>query len=85
MNGGVELYYVYYGTLVTFQMGGEMWAKWNEAMQQALLPHQIKDGGANDGSWNPEGQFAPVWGRVGQTAMALLCLEVYYRYLPMYR
>ncbi|MCZ7644387.1 MAG: zf-HC2 domain-containing protein [Planctomycetota bacterium] len=84
-GAGVNLYYCYYGTLVCFQQGGEVWKNWNEALKKALPPTQIKDGGPNDGSWDPRGTNADHWGRVGQTALSILCLEVYYRYLPLYR
>jgi hypothetical protein len=78
------LYHIYYGTLVTFQQGGELWKDWNKALKDVLLPTQIV-GGANDGSWDPNGTYCEKWGRVGQTALSAMCLEVYYRYLPLYR
>jgi len=80
----IELYYWYYGTLCTFQQGGDIWKKWNEALKPALLETQCK-GGDNDGSWDPAEKYGTDWGRVGQTALSAMCLEVYYRYLPMYR
>lgn len=84
-NGGsVDLYYWYYGTLCVFQQGGDLWKRWNEALKKTLCDNQRK-GGDEDGSWDPAGNFADEWGRVGQTAMGCLCLEVYYRYLPLYR
>ncbi len=73
------LYYMYYGTLVTFQVGGDTWKTWNESLKATLPPLQVK-GGADDGSWNPQGSFSERWGRVGQTALSILCMEVYYRY-----
>jgi hypothetical protein len=79
-SSSVNLYYWYYGTLCTFQQGGELWAQWNKAMKAALCGNQDKNG-----SWAPIGAFGGSWGRVGQTALGALCLEVYYRYLPMYR
>jgi hypothetical protein len=83
-QGKVHLYYWYYGTLCTFQQGGDVWKQWNDGLKGALLPTQCK-GGDDDGSWNPAGAWSTHWGRVGQTALSCLCLEVYYRYLPMYR
>ena len=83
-GGGVDLYYWYYGTLCVFQQGGDLWKRWNEAMKKALVDNQRK-GGDEDGSWDPVGSYSDNWGRVGQTALACLCLEVYYRYLPMYK
>ena len=78
----VDLYYYYYGTLCAFQQGGDIWKKWNEALKTELVPTQCKDGD-NAGSWNPEGAHSNHWGRVGQTAMSALCLEVYYRFAKL--
>jgi len=76
---GHDLYYIYYATLIQFQMGGQGWKKWNEALQRSLLPRQVK-AGPNAGSWDPEGMYSADWGRAGETALSVLCLEVYYRY-----
>ena len=78
-GGGVDLYYWYYGTLCTFQQGGDVWLKWNEGLKSALVPNQRKDGD-DSGSWDPVGAYATEWGRVGETALGCLNLEVYYRY-----
>lgn len=78
----VDLYYWYYGTLSVFQQGGDLWKRWNEDMKGALLPTQCKDGD-DTGSWTPAGDFSKNWGRVGQTALSALSLEVYYRYLQL--
>ena len=48
-----------------------------------LLAHQQVDGAAA-GSWEPVDEWAEIGGRVYQTAICTLMLEVYYRYLPMY-
>ena len=37
-----------------------------------------------DGSWDPVGLWASYGGRAYATAMGALCLEVYYRYLPIH-
>ena len=81
-GGGVDLYYWYYGTLCVFQQGGDLWKKWNESLKTALLTNQRKDGD-DSGSWDPVGAYAPEWGRVGETALGCLCLEVYYRYAQL--
>jgi hypothetical protein len=78
------IYYTYYGTLTMFQMGGDYWKKWNEALQGSLLSHQRKDGDAA-GSWDViGGADDEMGGRVYMTAMGALCLEVYYRYLLLH-
>ena len=84
-NGGnVVLYYWYYGTMCVYQQGGDTWKRWNQDMLKALCENQRK-GGDEHGSWDPVGSYSEYWGRVGQTALGVLCLEVYYRYLPLYR
>ena len=86
-----NLYYWYYGTLGCFQVGGDAWKLWNEKMKAALLPNQkvggVKDGSPQDvdGSWDPDDVWGAWSGRVYSTALAALSLEVYYRYLPLYR
>ena len=73
----------YYGTLALFQHGGPEWERWNEVMTTELLANQRKDGAAA-GSWDPVDRWATIGGRVYQTTICTLTLEVYYRYLPMY-
>ena len=77
-----DLYYWYYGTLCVFQQGGDLWKRWNDSMKDALVTNQAKQGD-DAGSWNPVGPFSNEWGRVGQTALGALCLEVYYRYMQL--
>ncbi len=90
-NGvGANMYYWYYGAMTMFQVRGRPWKKWNAAMTGALVPNQ-RTGGPTDGtkedvkgSWDPVGAWATRGGRVYATAVGALCLEVYYRYLPIY-
>jgi hypothetical protein len=81
----LNMYYWYYGTLACFQMGGEYWPKWNTSVRDVLISHQIREGHAT-GSWDPNASLDP-WGKEGgrvySTALAALCLEVYYRFLPV--
>ena len=79
-NGaGADLYYWYYGSMCVFQQGGEIWTKWNNGMMKTLVHSQCKEGD-DAGSWNPAGDYSNEWGRVGQTALSAMCLEVYFRY-----
>lgn len=79
-----NLYYWYYATLAIHQHQGENWLRWNHALQEALVTTQRHADGLA-GSWDPD----PVWGgyggRVYATALGALCLEVYYRFLPLYK
>jgi len=82
-----NLYYWYYATLLMFQKGGDHWKSWNEAMKPALVETQRRDGDF-EGSWNPyftEATGFIYGGRVQSTALGALCLEVYYRYLPVHK
>jgi hypothetical protein len=76
-------YYWYYATLYLFQLQGDAWTEWNEALQRQLLARQARDGRLA-GSWDTRDAWGGYGGRVYTTAMAALCLEVYYRYLPIY-
>lgn len=82
-QGEANLYYWYYGTLATYQLGGEHWEKWNEALTRTLVTSQ-RTKGPLAGSWDPNTVWGGYGGRVYSTALATLCLEVYYRYLPLY-
>jgi hypothetical protein len=94
--GTVGLYYEYYATQVMHHMGGEAWQFWNlgkdgngvggirdlyiKKQDSGMDPkraHQI-------GSWWHPGSDAQ-GGRVMETSLSLLTLEVYYRHLPLYR
>lgn len=79
-------YYVYYGTLGIFQMGGKRWSNWNESFSGPIIMRQVRKG-RMAGSWPLQGSS---FGNHGAgtnyvTAMYILSLEVYYRYLPVYR
>jgi hypothetical protein len=82
-DGEANMYYWYYGTLALFQHQGAAWEEWNRAMRKALLSSQEQEG-TREGSWAPRGQWGKQGGRIVETAMGALCLEVYYRYLPLY-
>ncbi len=83
-SGSIDFYYWYFGSYAMFQMGGVHWKKWRGALQQALLPHQVKRD-AGRGSWDPSGAWGTEGGRVYSTALAVLCLEAYYRYTRLIR
>lgn len=82
-EGQVDFYYWYYGTLALFQRQGEPWKVWNGALQEQLLDRQSSSG-EFAGSWDPDKLWGNHGGRVYSTALGALCLEVYYRYLPVY-
>lgn len=92
LNANHEMYHWYYTTLGLYQFGGENWDKWNKSISEMLIKYQC-DGGPLDGSaddlngcWPSEYDlWGRTLGRIYTTAMATLCLEVYYRYDRMYQ
>ncbi|MFN0132388.1 MAG: hypothetical protein ACKVW3_07660 [Phycisphaerales bacterium] len=81
-NGRAPTYYWYYATLALFQQQGEAWKAWNDRLAPELLEGQHRDGPAK-GSWNPQDQWSRLGGRIYQTAVCTLSLEIYYRYSPV--
>jgi hypothetical protein len=83
-----DTYYWYYATQVMFNLGGPEWDQWNRAMRRVLIQTQCQEGCAA-GSWDPERPAPDIWGMKGgrmvTTTLSTLTLEVYYRYLPLYR
>lgn len=80
-----DMYYNYYATQVLHHWGGEEWTKWNNRMRDHLVNTQVKKGyGA--GSWTPAGGHGgEVGGRLYETCLSIMTLEVYYRHLPLYQ
>lgn len=81
-DDGTDLYYWYYGFLAMYQQQGSHWQAWNQNVRDLLLARQITEG-AHAGTWLDD-RWSKAMDRVVATAMAVLSLEVYYRYLPMY-
>lgn len=82
-EGDYNLYYWYYATLGMYQLQGTHWQRWNDAMRDAVVGRQVKEG-PQTGSWNTDALWGGYGGRVYTTALATLTLEVYYRFLPLY-
>jgi len=77
--GNLDLYGWWHATEALARTGGPDWTAWNEALKKALLSHQRPSGHAA-GSWDPEGTYGKVGGRVFSTALGALMLESYWRY-----
>ena len=78
-----NMYYNYYATQVMHHYGGEPWQRWNAKMREHLIATQGKVG-HEGGSWHFDDQHGNVGGRLYNTAMSVMTLEVYYRYMPLY-
>lgn len=81
-DGQPNLYYWYYGSIAMYQLQGDYWKRWSEALQKTLLATQ-RTSGPLAGSWDPNTRWDGYGGRVYSTALATLCLEAHYRFLPL--
>lgn len=79
-----DIYYNYYATQVIHHFGADYWKDWNSKLRPFLVETQIQNGPAA-GSWDVTDPHGNAGGRIYQTALSILTLEVYYRHLPLYR
>jgi len=81
-------YFWYYATQVMHNCPGPQWDEWNRHTRRILIETQDTKGCAA-GSWDPERPEPDPWGNQGGrlmvTSFSALTLEVYYRYLPLYK
>ena len=72
-------------------MQGTDWDRWNREMRTVWIETQVREKKSCEfGSWDPEQPTKDVGhsdagGRMMVTSFGLLTLEVYYRYLPLYK
>jgi hypothetical protein len=68
-------------------MQDDYWTVWNDRMRPLFVESQTQSGPLS-GSWHPSEPVPDRWGSAGGrhyvTALHLLMLEVYYRYLPLF-
>jgi hypothetical protein len=85
----VNIYYWYYATQLLHNMGGKNWSRWNTRVRDFLVDSQTRNKACDNGSWDPLSPQEDRWGRRAgrhyQTCLSVMTLEVYYRYLPVYR
>lgn len=74
-----DLYFVYYGTIASYQHQGPLWRLWRKRVQEEFVKKQEKDG-----SWLAGGNHGRSMGRAIGTAITVLCLEAQYRYTPLF-
>jgi hypothetical protein len=85
-----NIYYWYYATQLLHNMQNKDWERWNLKLREGLIRMQVKGEGCDRGSWDPylpqpDRWAATAGGRLFLTSLSVLTLEVYYRYLPLYR
>lgn len=80
---GRDYYYWYYATNALHHAGGIPWTRWNNVMREVLPSLQIQTG-RERGSWPPQGDpHGGAGGRLYSTVLSILCLEAYYRHMPL--
>lgn len=79
-----DSYHNYYATEVMFQYNGPLWEKWNAVMRDQLVNSQVQQG-HEKGSWYHAGPWSDPGGRLYDTAMSTMILEVYYRHPRIYK
>ena len=79
-----DVYYNYYATLVLRHYEGPRWRTWNPKMRDYLISTQAQTG-HESGSWFFPGEHNEAGGRLYVTALCAMTLQVYYRYMPLYR
>ncbi len=78
-----DVYFNYYATQVLHHYEGSHWDRWNGKLRDYLIQTQSR-AGHEDGSWYFVNYHATTGGRLYTTAMCVMILEVYYRYMPLY-
>ena len=79
-----DTYFNYYTSQVLHHVGGRNWKRWNPKMREYLIATQARNG-HEEGSWYFSEPHSSTGGRLYTTAMATMTLEVYYRYMPLYK
>ena len=79
-----DMYFNYYASQVLHHYGGARWPVWNKKMRDYLVETQATKGHER-GSWFFVDQHGSQGGRLYTTAMCVMILEVYYRYMPLYQ
>ena len=88
-RGQFDYYGWYYTALALFQWDapeGRAWQEFNASLKRILREHDdLRRGGCEEGSWGEdEWNGRAILGRIYGTAMAVITLEVYYRYPRMF-
>ncbi|MDO4587785.1 MAG: terpene cyclase/mutase family protein [Planctomycetia bacterium] len=86
---GVHNIYAWYMTSMFLKQLGptnQYWRKWNSSLIREIPEHQEPSRSREAGSWNPQkDKYGYSGGRLYTTVLSILCLEVYYRHLSLYK
>ena len=79
-----NIYFDFYASQVLHHLGGSGWQRWNPRMRDYLTKTQATEG-HETGSWYFAEEHSTQGGRLYTTSLAVMTLEVYYRYMPIYK
>jgi hypothetical protein len=93
--GRRNVYGWYYTSQMLHNLGGDDWNRWNTAVRDLVVKHQVttgttKAGLDTRGSWNPNSppgtgeEYADKAGRLYLTSLCILILETPYRHQPVF-
>ena len=77
------MYFTYYATQTIHHFDGQVWEDWNKKLRDRLVAMQAT-AGHEAGSWHTADYHTVAGGRLCDTALAIMILEVYYRHMPLY-
>ncbi len=78
-----DVYFNYYATQTLHHHASPNWEAWNLEVRNRLIATQSRRGHEH-GSWYFNDEHGKTGGRLYTTAMCVMILEVYYRYMPLY-
>jgi hypothetical protein len=79
--GTIDAQAWFLGSSAAWQIGGDTWKTWSDALRRAVVDAQCTETGRDErGSWAPHGPYAKEGGRIYSTTLLTLCMETFYRY-----
>ncbi|MEK6249444.1 MAG: terpene cyclase/mutase family protein, partial [Planctomycetales bacterium] len=82
-----DMYFNYYASMVMYQNDGkkgDMWIKWHDQIMNQLVAAQVT-ADSDRGSWYFAANHGDSGGRLYNTALACMTLEVPYRFMSVYK
>jgi hypothetical protein len=79
-----DMYYNFFATQLMYQYGGKHWDAWNAVMRDQLVATQQADGPAKGSWYYAGGHGAERGGRLYNTSLATMILQVYYRHTRVF-
>ncbi len=75
-----DMTYWMFGSMASYQLGGNHWDRWQSHLLAAVLPNQNDENERVAGSWDPVGPWGKTGGRVYSTAAVVISLQTAHRW-----